>query len=596
MANIKAIGCSNIVVDPKHPKHVWAAMTQQAATPVFASVDGGAAWREGGQGIPDKTEVRGLHLDLTSAPGKRRLFAATNTGFYISSDNASTWTKETSLADEEFLAMTGCTAPATSGVLFAAAKGKGVYRYDIASAHWDFVGKGLPGDGVSCKLLAMPQNGNNIAYAVCGMGEIFRTDDSGTTWRRVHDAMKDPVADCWISAELGPGWAGNIQGIAVNPADPDEVVFTDFMRACRSQDGGQTWCSLYTRHSGDGWQSTGLDVTTTYRLLFDPKDPDHQYIACGDIGLLKSTDNGKSWRRAVKGVPQFWANTCYDICFDPVDAGRMWGAFSRLHDLPHHFGANSGGICISSDAAKTWTPCAGLPKLAGTSIVVDSRSDPGSRTLYAGFCQGGVYKSGDGGKTWTKKSNGLPDNPTVWRIALHRDGTLLCVVSRFRLASGGLYISTDGAETWNKLDIAGDATRVFDAVMDPRSSKTIYATFFAGDRDLGGGLFKSADGGRTWRRSLSDPQVWGVTLSPISPDVVYACCMATGSGPTRQVLRSSDGGKSWSRLSGLPFYNLHSVTVDPRDPQTICVTTFGGGVWKTTIPKTSVAREIGRTN
>ena len=110
VASIEGIGCSDIVVDPKLPKHVWAAMTKQAVTPVFVSMDGGATWKESGQGIPDKTEVRGLHLDLTSAPGKRRLFAAANTGFYISSDNGSTWT--TSLAHGVISDMTGCSTPA----------------------------------------------------------------------------------------------------------------------------------------------------------------------------------------------------------------------------------------------------------------------------------------------------------------------------------------------------------------------------------------------------------------------------------------------------------------------------------------------------
>ena len=92
-------------------------------------------------------------------------------------------------------------------------------------------------------------------------------------------------------------------------------------------------------------------------------------------------------------------------------------------------------------------------------------------------------------------------------------------------------------------------------------------SFSAGYHDGGGGLFKSTDGGRTWLHILGDDQVWDVTLSPINPDIVYACCMATGSGPTRQVLRSNNGGKSWSRLSGLPFYNLHSITVDPEIPE-----------------------------
>jgi len=303
--------------------------------------------------------------------------------------------------------------------------------------------------------------------------------------------------------------------------------------------------------------------------------------------LFRSTDSGRSWRHAVTGVPRnsFWFNACYEIAIDPAAPTRIWGAFSRLHDLPFAGGASQGGICFSTDAAEIWNPCKGLPEAPGVAIVLDPDSSPSARTLYAGLYREGVYKSVDGGRNWVLKSRGLPLNPAVWRLALHPDGTLLCAVTRFQGKwPGGLFISTDGAESWRSLENGNSFKFLLDVVMDPRTSRTIYATGFTDANGAVGGLYKSTDGGRSWRQLLNDRQIWGVTLDPGNPDVVYACCFATGGGPTRGVLRSTDGGNTWKRLGGLPFYNLHKVTVDPGNRRTLYVTTFGGDVWKATLP------------
>lgn len=584
-AMVTGVGNDDFVVDPQNPRRVWVAMTTQTVHPIFESSDRGDTWKPGGRGIPDRTEVRGLHLDLSSPTDRRRLFAATSAGFYVSADNGGSWVRGAALAGEKFLDMVGYSSPKTSAVLFAAVKGKGVYRSDNGGAHWEIAGAGLPGNGATCKLLAMPRTGSSLVYAVCGVGEIYRTDNSGGSWRRIHDATKDMVAECWVSSELGPGWAGNIQGLAVNPANPNEVVFTDFMRACRSRDGGRSWHALHTRRNGSAWTTTGLDVTTTYGITFDPHNPDRRYMTCGDVGLLGSADSGKSWRRLVTGVPPTWVNSCYEVAVDPAEPSRIWGAFSRLHDLPHVLGNLSGGICASRDGGEKWAACKGLPNLPATAVILDPRSTPASRTLYAGLYTGGVFRSTDGGRSWTEKSRGLPPAPAVWRLALHRDGTLLCAVARYRKTAGGLYISTDGAESWRRLENDAAFAAPLDAAFDPRSSRIIYATSSTGAPPSAGGLYRSADGGATWRQLLGDRHIWGVTLDPANPNVIYACSMALGGGRSRSILYSRDGGASWKCLTGIPFNNLHRVIIDPRDSRTLFVTTFGAGVWKTTLPK-----------
>ena len=158
------------------------------------------------------------------------------------------------------------------------------------------------------------------------------------------------------------------------------------------------------------------------------------------------------------------------MAFDPDMPGKIWGAFSDVHDIPNdniiserHGHQRPGGVCVSRDFGASWKAEAqGLPRKPVTSIVLDPRSPKDARTLYAGVFDEGVFKSTDDGKTWTLKKNGLghPDNLRVYRVILHRDGTLFAIICAKRPAAGkplmsegvGLYRSKDGAETWEKIN------------------------------------------------------------------------------------------------------------------------------------------------
>jgi len=356
-----------------------------------------------------------------------------------------------------------------------------------------------------------------------------------------------------------------------------------------------------------------MDVTTTYGVHFDPFDSNHIAISYTDIGYHHSYNRGKSWERSVTGVPSEWVNTCYWMVFDPVVKNKIWSAWSGMHDLPRGKMTRNpkwketarGGICVSEDGGKIWKPSnegMGFDSPA-TSIVLDTKSKPGNRTLYASVYNKGVFKSTDDGKTWTLKNNGIEENTCAFELTLTSKGDLFLVISptpvhkdgeRGReFYSGAVYKSIDGAETWTKLNVSNGLLFPNGIEYDPANPDRIYlacwsdidlSDLIGGDvaRSTGGneklktpgGIFLSEDRGITWKSIFNEKQyVYDVTADPYHPGRLYANTF------NKAAYRSNDYGKTWKKLNGYDFHWGHRVIVDKNDPEKIYLTTYGSSVW-----------------
>ena len=446
---------------------------------------------------------------------------------------------------------------------------------------------------------------------------VAKSDDYGITWKL---CWQDRIAsngvqvastnmnDGWINERFGPSWGENPFSIGVDPNNPDVCYGTDFGRTIKTSDGGKQWNQVYTNKSAQGWTSRGLEVTTSYQIAFDPFDEQRCFIATTDVGLMKSTDGGKSWISATNknGIPGKWGNSTYWIIMDPVIKNKMWAAMSGTHDLPRpkmwrKKGVEDfkGGIVVSEDGGTSWKAVsADLGEAAVTHLLLDSASEPSLRVLYACAFGKGVFKSTDDGKTWQKKNNGLPrlrgayggarpGEPFAWRIEKrHTDGTLFVVLARRsedgsigNENDGSLYRSTDGADTWTKVTLPAGTNGPMCLKVDPKNPGTLLLSAWgrrADDpyaSDEGGGIFRSEDDGKTWSAVLKeDPHIHDITYDPRT-NVFYAC------GFNSSAYRSEDSGRTWQRITGYNFKWGKRVEPDPRDPEKIFVITFGGGVW-----------------
>ena len=287
-----------------------------------------------------------------------------------------------------------------------------------------------------------------------------------------------------------------------------------------------------------------------------------------------------------------------DIAVDPIDTSRWFVAVA------------SGGVWKTENHGTTFAPvfdaeasysigCVTIDPRNRHTIWVGSGENNSQRSVSWGD---GVYRSLDGGKSW--QNMGLEASEHIGRIAVDpRASNTVWVAAQGPLWRGGgdrgLFKTVDGGGTWTKVLEISENTGVNEVHLDPRNPDVAYASAYQRRRHVwtlinGGpesGLHKTTDGGKTWRQITSGlPSVdmgrIGLAISPADPDVVYAIVEAQrGKGGT---FRSVDGGESWTKMSAKvatspQYYN--ELLCDPHDVDTVyCLDTW-----------TSVSRDGGKT-
>ncbi len=426
---------------------------------------------------------------------------------------------------------------------------------------------------------------------------IFKTEDGGANWKPVwlstsRRYLIDNHQSCWLDEMYGPGWGGNPIDLGVAPTDPDLCFGSDAGRCYRTTDGGDTWTQVTTRKNQDGsWSSRGLDVTTCYGVHFDPFDPNHLFISYTDIGLFHSYDRGASWFQSLEGVPERWVNTCYWLEFDPAVQGRAWAVWANAHDLPRDkmFGQDGsferyqGGVSVTADGGRSWQVSgSGIPENAvATHVLVDPDSPRDSRTLYATVFGQGVFRSTDGGATWQLSNNGLGDNLYAWQLRRRAsDGRLFVLLTRARrgeqTVAGQLFVSDDQGDSWQPLALPEGVNAPHDLQLDPDDPQRLYLSCWPRDlegADRFGGVFSSEDGGASWRQVFDERvRVNSLAIHPRDKATIFINTFQNAA------YRSDDRGANWRRLEGYRFKWGQRVNIDPRDPENVYLTTYGGSV------------------
>ncbi len=316
-------------------------------------------------------------------------------------------------------------------------------------------------------------------------------------------------------------------------------------------------------------------------------DPKTYYMGTTGGGLWKTDDMGISWRNVSDGY--FKTGSVGAVAVAESDPNVVYvgmGEHAVRGVMTHH----GDGVYKSTDAGKTWKRI-GLELTQHISrIVIDPKNAnvvlvAAQGALYSHSPQRGIYKSVDGGATWKNvlfvdDKTGAAElsmdmnNPRILYAAMWEHGRL-----PWKVISGGpgsgLYKSTDGGETWGKLkDGLPEEMGKMSIAVSRSNPEKVYALIESDSDKEAGGLFVSTDGGQKWSRITNDHRLvqraWyyiELFIDPKNENTIYVM--------SASAMRSADGGKTWETLGGT-HGDFHDLWINPDDPKNFIISNDGG--------------------
>ncbi|MHB8797957.1 MAG: WD40/YVTN/BNR-like repeat-containing protein [Thermoanaerobaculia bacterium] len=378
-------------------------------------------------------------------------------------------------------------------------------------------------------------------------GGLWKTTNAGATFSPL---MKEERVSSVGAVAVAPSdprvvWVGTGEATDRNSAGFGTGVF-------RSTDGGATFAHV------------GLPSSRAIgRIRVHPSNADVAFVAVsGDLwtkgaerGLFRTTDGGKSWTRVLSAAAPDDADTgCVDVVLSPADPDVVYAALYARRRTPWSFAYG--------------------PSLTG------------------GRDAGGVFRSTDGGSTWTKLAGGLPpqtgriglavsaSSPKVVMAVVQSDAGGTSGIDEIESRAGGVFRSEDGGDTWTRASRLNPRPFYFSQIrIDPVNDQRVYV--------LGYALSVSDDGGRTWREDLfgkvhpdchelvatgtpaprrDAPPKEGEPPEPERKPVAPRLLLGTDGG----AYLSADAGGTWDHVDRIPSGQFYRISLDDSTPYRIC--------------------------
>jgi photosystem II stability/assembly factor-like uncharacterized protein len=356
---------------------------------------------------------------------------------------------------------------------------------------------------------------------------------------------------------IGPD-GGLITSVAIDSKNPANVYAGSYGGGVyKSTDGGATWMRA----------STGLGNQVIVSLAVDPANPAVLYAGTYRGGVYKSTNSGAIWNYASEGIQD--EAIVYSIVIDPQATLRVFIAtrgYSNNNSQPW-----AGVVYRSEDGGATWTPS--LSNLGGANYqdwVYALEINPNAPNIIFGAThEHGPIRSEDYGATWEVLTNGITNYSTRAIVVdprpNHSDTVYTGVWTK-----DGVFKSTNGGEYWELKSDGITGANIYGMAINPFAPNTLFAATY------NMGVRKTTNGANTWSGvGLGEVGVPTVRVSPGGGQPVFAGTAGDG------LYVSQDGGQDWNHSqTHLTASSVTSLVVSPGDPASYFVSLDGAGVMR----------------
>ena len=367
--------------------------------------------------------------------------------------------------------------------------------------------------------------------------------------------------------EIGPAiMGGRVDDFAVVESDP-RIIYVGSAAGgvFKTVNAGASWTPIFDDQPNSTIGDIALAPSDPSIVWVGTGEPNNRQSASWGNGIYKSMDAGKTWTNMGLKDTQSIGR----VVIHPGNPNIVYVAA-----LGHLWGPNKErGVFKTSDGGATWTQSLYINDDTGVSDIAIDPLSP--NTLYAAAYQrrrtvfgyngggpdSGIYKTVDGGAHWTKLTKGLPTTGDIGRCAVevYRKNPNIVYVLVENNAQGGIYRSEDKGFTWTRMSATNPRPSYYSQVrIDPNSDQKVWV--------LGAPLYLSEDGGKTfredrWPKIHSDfHAMW---IDPADSDHIIL-------GSDGGITVTYDSGRSWDYLNNLPLAQFYEIAYNMEKPYRVC--------------------------